>query len=63
MPMEKKKKTLEQKAFNKRFKKVTKLWSPKLEDLSKNVGKAPSCNTSTVKKEVPLTVVYSKKKK
>lgn len=61
MPMEKKKKTPEEIAFNKKWSKINKL-SPMMRFVSKEVGKAPKCNSSTAKKEVSITVATKKKK-
>lgn len=63
MPMEKK--TPEEIAFNKKWNKkwnkINKL-SPMMRFVSKEVGKAPKCNSSTAKKEVSITVATKKKK-
>lgn len=61
MPMEKKKKTPEEIAFNKKWNKINKL-SPMMRFVSKEVGKVPKCNSSTAKKEVSITVATKKKK-
>lgn len=61
MPMEKKVKTAEEKAFNKLWGKKTKL-SPSYHLLSKDVGKAPRCNTA-IKAEKPVAVTPNKKKR
>lgn len=61
MPMEKKKKTPEEIAFNKRWGKISKL-NPSMRNLDKNIGKAPRCNSSSPKKTVEITVANKKKK-
>lgn len=59
--MEKRKKTAEEKEFNKRWGKLNKL-SPMMRFVDKNVGKAPRCNSASPKKDVNITVVNKKKK-
>lgn len=61
MAMEKKKKTVEEIMFAKRWAKRMKLM-PSIHLLKSTVGKAPSCNTNTTKKEVTLQVASKKKK-
>lgn len=69
MPMEKKVLTQEEKElkkkeqeFNKHMNQVWKLRPYKINGISKNVGKAPKCNTK-VKTERPVEIVNQKKKK
>lgn len=69
MPMEKKVLTQEEKElkkkeqkFNKHMNQVWKLRPYKINGISKNVGKAPKCNTK-VKTERPVEMVNQKKKK
>ena len=61
MPMEKKVKTPEEKAFNKLFNKKMKL-SPSLNALRKDVGKAPKCGVRE-KPSASVIVATGKKKK
>lgn len=69
MPMENKVLTQEEKElkkkeqeFNKHMNQVWKLRPYKINGISKNVGKAPKCNTK-VKTERPVEMVNQKKKK
>jgi hypothetical protein len=69
MPMEKKVLTQKEKElkkkeqeFNKHMNQVWKLRPYKINGISKNVGKAPKCNTK-VKTERPVEMVNQKKKK
>lgn len=69
MPMEKKVLTQEEKElikkeqeFNKHMNQVWKLRPYKINEISKNVGKAPKCNTR-VKTEKIVEIVNQKKKK
>lgn len=69
MSMEKKVLTQEEKElkkkeqeFNKHMNQVWKLRPYKINGISKNVGKAPKCNTK-VKTERPVEMVNQKKKK
>lgn len=69
MPMEKKILTQEEKdqkkkeqEFNKSINKIWKLRPYKINEISKNVGKAPKCNTR-VKTEKTVEIVNQKKKK
>ena len=69
MPMEMKVLTQEEKElkkkeqeFNKHMNQVWKLRPYKINGISKNVGKAPKCNTK-VKTERPVEMVNQKKKK
>lgn len=69
MPMEKKVLTQEEKElkkkeqeFNKHMNQVWKLRPYKINGISKNVGKAPKCNTK-VKTERPVEMANQKKKK
>lgn len=63
MVTEKKKKTKtpEEIAFNKKWGRIAKLYS-NTNLLSRNIGKAPACNTNHSKKEVNITTVPKKKK-
>lgn len=61
MATEKKKKNPEEIAFNKKWGRLAKLYS-NINLLSRNIGKAPTCNTNTTKKEVNFTTVSKKKK-
>ena len=62
MDQEQKQKLLEEQMFKKRWAKYLKL-SPITWKLSKNVGKAPKCNTKGPKKEVLVVVDNNNKKK
>jgi hypothetical protein len=62
MPMEKKVKTPEEKAFNKLFNKKMKL-SPSYHLLSKDVGKAPKCGVREKSVSVAIATTPNKKKK
>ena len=57
-----KQKKLEEQQFKKRFNQKHKL-SPDMRIVSKEVGKAPACNTNHNKKEVNIATVTNKKKK
>lgn len=61
MPMEKKVKTPEEIAFNKRWGKVCKL-SPSLKSLNKDVGKAPKCSVKAKTEKVAETPSNKKKR-
>jgi hypothetical protein len=60
MAMEKKVKSLEEKAFNKTWNKICKL-SPTLKNVSKDVGRAPKCGVKA--KPVASEVIVTNKKK
>lgn len=60
MAMEKKVKTMEEKAFNKRWNKLLKL-SPMLKNVSKDVGKAPKCGVKAKTESVVVTPTKKKK--
>ena len=62
MDQEQKQKMLEEQMFKKKWAKHLKL-SPMLCKISKEVGKAPKCNTKGPKKEVPVQIDNKKKKK
>ena len=62
MDQEQKQRLFEEQMFKKRWAKHLKL-SPIICKLSKNVGKAPKCNTKGPKKEVSVQIDNSKKKK
>lgn len=62
MDQEQKQKMLEEQMFKKKWAKHLKL-SPILCKISKEVGKAPKCNTKGPKKEVPVQIDNKKKKK
>jgi len=62
MDQELKQKLFEELMFKKKWAKHLKL-SPIISKLSKNVGKAPKCNTKGPKKEVAVIVDTKKKKK
>lgn len=62
MDQELKQKLFEEQMFKKRWAKHLKL-SPIVWKLSKDVGKAPRCNTKGPKKEIPVVVDTKKKKK
>ena len=59
---EEKQRLFEEQLFKKKWAKYLKL-SPMLSTISKNVGKAPKCNTKGPKKEVPVVVDNNNKKK
>lgn len=61
MPMEKKVKTPEEIAFNKRWGKICKL-SPNLKSLNKDVGKAPKCGIKVKTEKVAETSSNKKKR-
>lgn len=61
MDLEQKQKLLEEEIFKKKWAKHLKL-SPIISRLSKNVGKAPTCNKNGHKKEVSIAVDTRKKK-
>lgn len=62
MDQELKQKLFEEQMFKKKWAKFLKL-SPIESKLSKNVGRAPKCNSNGPKKEVPVVVDTKKKKK
>lgn len=62
MPMEKKKKTQEEKDFNKSWGKKCKLRADS-RSVSKDVGKAPKCNTRVKTPKVAESVNQKNKKK
>lgn len=62
MDQEQKQKLFEEEQFKKKWAKHLKL-SPIVCKLSKEVGRAPKCNTKGPKKEVPVQIDNSKKKK
>ena len=61
LTQEEKTRILEEQAFNKRWGKKIKLYGD-IKNTSKNVGKAPTCNTNHAKKEVAVTTASKKKK-
>ena len=62
MAMEKKVKSLEEKAFNKTWNKMCKL-SPMIKNVSKDVGRAPKCGVKAKPEKVEVVVTNKKKKK
>lgn len=62
MDQEQKQKLLEEQTFKRNWAKHLKL-SPIVEKISKNIGKAPKCNTKGPKKEVSVVIDTKKKKK
>lgn len=62
MTVEKKKKTPEEIAFNKKWGRIAKLYTS-LSTLPRNIGKAPACNTNHSKKEINTATVSNKKKR